>query len=189
MFLWCWPSVYDAGPASNQHWIKVCCLTGYTWYQYSACNESRALFELFICPLIVIWFNFALTWNSPAQPPSSSGGKLLIYLFNPFSPHDALKHHLTSLRTDLIFLQQRVLERKFPWNWRPNTWQFSLIFKPHQIISIHYKSRIATAIRGLYWMEMTMVNSGLKGLIWDQKIVIVDVETHILFPNNRDLIC
>ena len=24
--------------------------------------------------------------------------------------------------------------------------------------------QIATAIRGLYWMKMTMVNSGLKGL-------------------------
>ena len=33
---------------------------------------------------------------------------------NPFSPHDALKHHFTSLKADLIFLQQRVLERKFP---------------------------------------------------------------------------
>ena len=27
------------------------------------------------------------------------------------NPHDALKHHFTSLKTDLIFLQQRVLER------------------------------------------------------------------------------
>ena len=33
---------------------------------------------------------------------------------NPLSPHDAWKHHFTSLKTDLIFLQQRVLERKFP---------------------------------------------------------------------------
>ena len=29
---------------------------------------------------------------------------------NPLSPHDALKHHFTSLKTDLVFLQQRVLE-------------------------------------------------------------------------------
>ena len=28
-----------------------------------------------------------------------------IYLFNPLSPHDALKQHFTSLKTDLIFLQ------------------------------------------------------------------------------------
>ena len=30
---------------------------------------------------------------------------------NPLGPHDTLKHHFTSLKTDLIFLQQRVLER------------------------------------------------------------------------------
>ena len=34
-----------------------------------------------------------------------------------------------------------------------NIWQFSLIFHPLQVIFIHYKSRIATAIRGL---KMTM---------------------------------
>ena len=44
-------------------------------------------------------------------------------------------------------------------------WHFSLIFHPPEVIFIHYKSRIATAIRGLSWMKMTMVNSGLKGLI------------------------
>ena len=65
---------------------------------------------------------------------------------NPSSPHDALKHHFTSLKTDLIFLQLVVLEWKFQWNWLTNTWQFSLIFHPHQIIFIHYKSRIAAAI-------------------------------------------
>ena len=60
--------------------------------------------------------------------------------FSPSSPHDALKHHFTSLKTDLIFLQPRFLEWKFLWNWFTNTWQFSLIFRPHQIIFIHYKS-------------------------------------------------
>ena len=64
-------------------------------------------------------------------------------------PIKALKHHFTSLKTDLISLQQMVLERKFTWNWFTNIWKFSLIFKPQQIIFIHYKSRIATAIRGL----------------------------------------
>ena len=34
--------------------------------------------------------------------------------FNPLGPNDALKHHFTSLKTDLTFLKQRVLERKFP---------------------------------------------------------------------------
>ena len=41
---------------------------------------------------------------------------------------------------------------------------FSLFFHLHQVIFVHYKSRIATAIRGLQWTRMTMVNSGLKGL-------------------------
>ena len=31
-------------------------------------------------------------------------------LLNPLSPHDALKHHITSLKTYLIFLQLGVLE-------------------------------------------------------------------------------
>ena len=30
--------------------------------------------------------------------------------FNPLSPHDALKHHFTSLKKYLIFLQPGVLE-------------------------------------------------------------------------------
>ena len=33
---------------------------------------------------------------------------------NPLSPQDALKHHFTSLKTDLIFLKPRDLKRKFP---------------------------------------------------------------------------
>ena len=61
-------------------------------------------------------------------------------LINPWSPHDALKHH---------FLGQEVLKRKFPWNWLTNTCQFSSIPHPLQVIFIHYKSGIATAIRGL----------------------------------------
>ena len=43
----------------------------------------------------------------------------LDHVFNPLSleelsPHDALEHHFTSLKTDLISLQPRVLKRKFP---------------------------------------------------------------------------
>ena len=66
---------------------------------------------------------------------------------NPLSPHDALKHQFTSLKTDSIFPQLRVLEWKFSWNWLSNTLQFSLIFQPHQVIFIHCKSRITAAIR------------------------------------------
>ena len=35
------------------------------------------------------------------------------FRLNPLSPHDAIKHHFTSLKTDLIFQQLRVLERDF----------------------------------------------------------------------------
>ena len=70
-------------------------------------------------------------------------------MVNPLCPHDALKHHFKSLKTDLIFLQPRVIERKFPWNWFTNTWHFFSIFKPDPVIFIHYKSRIARAIRDL----------------------------------------
>ena len=46
--------------------------------------------------------------------------------FNPLSPHDALKHHFASLKTQLIFSQLRVLEeKKLPWNCFTNTCQFS----------------------------------------------------------------
>ena len=69
--------------------------------------------------------------------------------FNLLSPHDALRHHFTSLKTDWIFLQPRLLKWKFPWNRFANTWNFFKFFKPHQVIFIHYKLRIATAIRGL----------------------------------------
>ena len=46
-----------------------------------------------------------------------------------------------------------------------NARQFSLPFHPLQVIFIHCKSGIATEILGLQWMKMTLVNSGLKGLM------------------------
>ena len=33
-----------------------------------------------------------------------------VHVINPLSPHVALKHHFTSLETDLIFLQPKVSE-------------------------------------------------------------------------------
>ena len=58
--------------------------------------------------------------------------------FNPLNPHDALKHYFTSLKTDFIFQQLRGLEGKFPWNRLTNSWQFSLIYYPLQVIFIYY---------------------------------------------------
>ena len=54
---------------------------------------------------------------------------------NPLSPHDALKHHFTSLKTVLISLKPKLLIcliRKFLSKCFTNTWQFSVIFKPHK---------------------------------------------------------
>ena len=42
------------------------------------------------------------------------GNKYIILQFNPLSPHDALKHHFTSLKTDFISPQLTVLEGTFP---------------------------------------------------------------------------
>ena len=38
-------------------------------------------------------------------------------------------------------------------------------FSPTLTHLLHYKSRIATAIRDVLWMKMTMANSDFKGLI------------------------
>ena len=99
------------------------------------------------------------TWEVDPMPT-----KCWFAWINPLSHHDALKHHITSLETEIIFLQLRASEWKFPSSWFTNTLQFSVIFQQLQIIFIHYKSWIATALRGLSWMKVTMVNSGLKGL-------------------------
>ena len=39
---------------------------------------------------------------------------------------------------------------------------FIFISYPREVIVVHYKSRIATVIRDLWWITMTMVKSGLK---------------------------
>ena len=51
------------------------------------------------------------------MPDELCSGRVSLYMkvigikqFNPLSPHDALKHNFTSLKTDLIFLQLGVLE-------------------------------------------------------------------------------
>ena len=46
---------------------------------------------------------------------------LRLFFINPLSPHDALKHHFTALKTGLISLQLRRLEKKNPWNYFANT--------------------------------------------------------------------
>ena len=68
------------------------------------CNKSFEATFLCMNPIQAKPVNFQLALNP----------------LNPLSPHDALKHHFTSLKIYLIFLQLRVSERKFPWNWFTN---------------------------------------------------------------------
>ena len=68
-------------------------------------------------------------------------------LLQPFKPSRCIK--ASFYIPEIFSLQLRVLERKFSLNWPTYTWRFSSIFEPHPIIFIHYKLRIATAIRDL----------------------------------------
>ena len=57
--------------------------------------------------------------HAPSAIPQCLGNyphveKYILTYINPLGPHDALKHHFTSLKISIIFLQPRVLERKFP---------------------------------------------------------------------------
>ena len=69
-------------------------------------------------------------------------------LIKPLNPHDALKHHFESLKNDLISWNLGVLKRKILWNCLKIT-VYVFICHQLQVIFIHFKSRIATAIRGL----------------------------------------
>ena len=67
---------------------------------------------------------------------------------NLLSPHDALKHHFTSLK-QTYFPTTKGFGTKILMKLVYKYMAIFLIFKPHQIIFIHYKSGIAAAIRGL----------------------------------------
>ena len=109
--------------------------------------ELKALRKasVFFAMSYILWFSspFLVPYNNHCFSHLNKS------MINPLRPHDALKHHFTSLKTDLFFLQPGVLDRKFPWNSFTNTWHFSKKIHPHQIIFNHYKSRIPAASRGL----------------------------------------
>ena len=85
---------------------------------------------------------------------------------------------ILGMETDLISIQF----------WIENYHEYFLpkhnSFYPHLVIFIHYKSRIATAIRGLQWIQMTMVNSGLKGLSTTFQACMIKIKRDI---NQQDL--
>ena len=49
-----------------------------------------------------------------------------------------------------------------------------------QVIFIHYKWRIATAIYCLWWIKMTMANIGLEGLI-NQLVLKIELNKYLTF--------
>ena len=87
---------------------------------------------------------------------------------NPLSPHDALKHHFTSLKTDLIFLQLRSFRKKS----MKLFCQYMAIFFNFSLISSH-----------LYPIQVENCDSNSRlvvdeGLIQYFNIIIVDNYFH-----------
>ena len=96
-------------------------------------------------------------------------------IFNPLSPHDALKHHFTSLKTDLIFLQPRVAEWIFYETGLPiymTIFTFSLTlchFHPLQVENCDSNSRLAVdeddngkvRLERVQWSKLPVVGPAL----------------------------
>ena len=70
------------------------------------------------------------------------GEVTVIFSINPLSLHDAIKHHFTSLKTDIIFLQTKVSEQNFHGTWLPMHGTFLYFFT-------HIKSSSSTTSREL----------------------------------------
>ena len=105
----CWAGLCDAGPTLNQPQIYASCIC---WVSFCVISSQR---------------NYTITrllyLGAPIYRLSCMGVVLhgivfhtfIIYymITNHLSSHDASKHHFTPLKTDLIFLQPRVLEWRF----------------------------------------------------------------------------
>ena len=66
----------------------------------------------------------------------------------PFKPSRYIKASFYILKNRFNFPTTRGFRMTISMKLFQNTWQFSIIFNPLQVIFIHYKSRLATAIRG-----------------------------------------
>ena len=67
----------------------------------------------------------------------------------PFGPSRCIKASFQIAENRLNFPTSKGFRMNIKKKWFTNTWQFSLISHPLQIIFIHEKSRITIAIRGL----------------------------------------
>ena len=80
-------------------------------------------------------------------PPSSCRSRYVV--INNFKPPRCIKASFYIPENRFNFPTTKGFEMYISIKLVCNAWQFTFIFKPHQIIFIHYKSRIATAIRDL----------------------------------------
>ena len=89
--------------------------------------HQPARFENSWPPFCQIWiiFTHLKLWIASARHNFKWVEKFNNLAVKGLSPHDALRHYITSLKTELIILQLRVLEWKFPWNLLIDTLQFS----------------------------------------------------------------
>ena len=93
--------VCSVGPYSKlmaDHMICVC-----TVGPYSKLMADHMICVCTVGPYSKLMTDHIIFMSVVNTPP-------LICVVNPLSPHDALKHHFTSRKTDLIFLQLGVLE-------------------------------------------------------------------------------
>ena len=108
----CWSNVFAAGPKLKQHWVIVPCLLG----------------------LLCGWC------FPPPVARKATTRKTHTLTQYPSSPHDALKHNFTSLKTGVNSLQLGVSEWKFLWNWFRIHCNFLNFFT-------HFKSSSSTTSR------------------------------------------
>ena len=131
-----------------------------------ACNMTKNHVKMLT--LLKVWQCFELVFNSC----SAEFFAIIFHLLIPLSPHDALMHHFTSLKTDVIFLQPKVLEWKFLWKWLTNTWWFSSIAHPLQITSSTTSRELRqqfTACSGWRWqckVRIERVKAGMTKVKW-----------------------
>ena len=107
--------------------------------------------------------NLRFAWMKMIMVNSGLQG-LRGYSLNPLSPHDALKHHFTSLKTYLIFLQLRVSEDKFPRNCSTNNMVIFFNLSPTSSHLYPLQAENCDSNSRLAVNEDDTVKSGLKGL-------------------------
>ena len=102
---------------SHSEWCRALRRIPYSWI--SALEMNICLFPHFtntLCLFLSLPIHFVCAFILPKHflffHFTNTLWILQSTLFNPLRPHDALKHHFTSLKTDLIFLQQKGFKTK-----------------------------------------------------------------------------